>query len=149
MNFFKPSDHQSSWKPEDFIIQTEPSSDEESIELDVLFVGAGPASLSSAIKLSDLAKSKSKDIQIGIMEKAEQLGGHSLSGAVINPLVFSWLFPDKKIEDFPFRKKITKESFYYLSKNHSFPLPIPPGMKSKNYYTASLCEVVRFFRGGG
>ena len=144
MNAFTPSDHQLPWKPEDFIVQTEEKPDENSIELDVLFVGAGPASLSSAIKLANLAKQKGTALQIGIMEKAEQLGGHSLSGAVINPLVFKWLFPDKKIEELPLRQKITKESFYYLSKNYSFPLPVPPGMKSKNYYTASLCEVVRF-----
>lgn len=144
MNAFTPSDHQLPWKPEDFISQTEENPDENSIELDVLFVGAGPASLSSAIKLTDLAKQKGKALQIGIMEKAEHLGGHSLSGAVINPLVFKWLFPDKKIEELPLRQKITKESFYYLSKNYSLPLPVPPGMKSKNYYTASLCEVVRF-----
>ena len=144
MSFFKPSDHQALWEPKNFIIQTDETPNEESTELDVLFVGAGPASLSSAIKLADLAKSKGQDLQIGIMEKAEQLGGHSLSGAVINPLVFQWLFPDKNISDFSLRKKVTKESFYYLNKNYAFPLPIPPGMKSKNYYTASLCEVVRF-----
>ncbi len=144
MNFFKPSDYQIPWKPEDFIVQTTESPDEESIELDVLFVGAGPASLSSAIHLADLAKSQGVELQIGVMEKAEQLGGHSLSGAVINPFVFKWLFPQKKIEDLPFRSKVTKESFYYLREKHSIPLPVPPGMKNKNCWTASLCEVVRF-----
>lgn len=144
MSFFKPSDYQLSWKPEDFIVQTKDAPDEDGIELDVLFVGAGPASLSSAIKLADLAKSKDRTLEIGVMEKAEQLGGHSLSGAVVNPLVFRWLFPDKPIKDFPFRKEVTKESFYYLSKKHFFPLPVPPGMRNKNCWTASLCEVVRF-----
>ena len=144
MNFFKPSDYQPALKPEDFIVQTQESHGEDNLSLDVLFVGAGPASLSSAIYLADLAKSRNQEIQIGIMEKADQLGGHSLSGAVINPLVFGWLFPDKQIEELPFRKKVTKESFYYLNKNHAFPLPVPPGMKSKNCWTASLCEVVRF-----
>ena len=144
MKFFKPSDYQPALNPEDFIIQTEKSPDEDDLSLDVLFVGAGPASFSSAIHLADLAKSRNREIQIGIMEKADQLGGHSLSGAVINPLVFGWLFPDKQIEELPFRKKVTKESFYYLNKNHAFPLPVPPGMKSKNCWTASLCEVVHF-----
>ena len=144
MNFFKPSDYQLPWNPEDFIVQTEDSPDENNIEMDVLFVGAGPASLSAAIRLADLAKSKGKELQIAIMEKAEQLGGHSLSGAVVNPLVFQWLFPEKKEKDFPFGKKVIKESFYYLSQRKSVPLPVPPGMKSKGYYTASLCELVRF-----
>jgi len=144
MKLFKPSDYQPALEPENFIVQTQEGSGEDNISLDVLFVGAGPASLSSAIHLADLAKSRNQEIQIGIMEKADQLGGHSLSGAVINPIVFSWLFPNGRIEELPFRKKVTKESFYYLSKNHTFPLPVPPGMKSKNYWTASLCEVVCF-----
>ena len=144
MNSFKPFDHQPSWNPEKFILQTKETPDAESIELDVLFVGAGPAGLSGAIHLANLAKNQGQELQIGIMEKADQIGGHSLSGAVINPLVFQWLFPDKSKSDFPLRKKITKESFYYLSQTRSFPLLIPPGMKSKNYYTASLCEVVCF-----
>ena len=144
MNSFKPSDHQLSWEPDNFIIQTQDTPNEDSIELDVLFVGAGPASLSSAIQLADLAKKQGTQLQIGIMEKAEQLGGHSLSGAVINPLVFHWLFPEKKESDFPFRQKVKKESFYYLNKRLAIPCFVPPGMKSKNYYTASLCEVVCF-----
>ena len=144
MNFFKPSDYQLSWKPEDFIVQTEESPDENSVEMDVLFVGAGPAGLSAAIRLADLAKNEGRELQIAVMEKAEQLGGHSLSGAVINPLVFQWLFPERTERDFPFGKKVTKESFYYLSQRKAFPLPVPPGMRSKKYYTASLCELVRF-----
>ena len=107
-------------------------------------MGAGPASLASAIKLADLAKHQGKELQIGIMEKAEHLGGHSLSGAVINPMVLQWLFPDKEVKNFPLRKKVVKESFYYLSERHAFRLPTPFGMKSKGYWTASLCEVVRF-----
>ncbi len=144
MSFFKPSDYQPALNPESFIIQTEESPSEDSLSLDALFIGAGPASLAGAIHLADLAKSRNLDIQIGIMEKAEQVGGHSLSGAVVNPLVFHWLFPDKTAEELPFRKKVTKEAFYYLSKNRAFPLPVPPGMRGKNYWTASLCEIVRF-----
>ena len=144
MSVFKASDHQPAWRPEDFIVQTEKNPGEDNLSLDVLFVGAGPSSLASAIHLTDLAKSQNRTLEIGIMEKAAQLGGHSLSGAVINPLVFQWLFSDKKPEDFPFRKKVTKESFYYLSEKQAIPLPVPPGMRNKNYWTASLCEVVRF-----
>ena len=144
MNIFRPSDYQLTWKPEDFIVQTESAPEENSIQMDVLFVGAGPASLSSAIRLADLAKSKGQDLQIAVMEKAEQLGGHTLSGALVNPLVFQWLFPEKTEKDFPFGKKVTKESFYYLSSKKAFPFPVPPGMRSKGCYTASLCELVRF-----
>ena len=144
MSVFTPKDYQIPFPSEDFIVQTEGQPSEDSIELDVLFVGAGPASLSSAIHLAQLAKSKNQNIEIGIMEKADQIGGHTLSGAVINPLVFKWLFPDKSDSDFPFRKKVEKEAFYFLTSQKAFPMPVPPGMKAKHCWTASLCELVRF-----
>ena len=139
----KPSEHQSPWPKEKFL-QEAGEKDEDSLELDVLIVGAGPAGLTTAIKLADLSKEKNLDIQIGVMEKGESLGAHCLSGAVINPLVFSWLFPDKKEKDLPFRQRVKKESFCYLTKTKKIPLLTPPVMKSKSYYTASLSEVVRF-----
>ena len=143
-NFFKASDYQPNWRPEDFISQTEWTPSENDIELDVLFIGAGPASLSSAIHLADRAKKKGRELSIGIMEKAEQAGGHSLSGAIVDPLILQWLFPDKKLADFPLRQKAQKEAFYYLSEKNFFPLPVPPGMRNKKGWTASLCELVRF-----
>ncbi len=144
MNEFSPFEYQKPLNPSDHILEFNEKPNENSIELDVLFVGAGTASLSGAIKLADLATKQGKELQIGIMEKAEQLGGHTLSGAVINPMIFKWLFPEKKEEELPFRKKVTKEKFRFLFKNLSLPLPIPPGMKAKGCYTASLCEVVKW-----
>ena len=144
MNEFIPKDHQTIFKSEDFIIQSSATPEENGIQLDVLFVGAGPAGLSGAIHLARLAKKQNRKLEIGIMEKADQVGGHTLSGAVVNPLIFKWLFPDKKDSEFPFRKKVQKESFYFLTQKYAFPVLTPPGMKSKSYWTASLCEVVRF-----
>ena len=144
MKTLTPSDYQPSLNPEEFIVPAPEKSNGESIKLDVLFVGAGPASLACAIKLADLSKANKQELEIGIMEKADELGGHTLSGAVVNPLVFQWLFPEKKESDWPFKKRVTKESFYFLTKNFSIPLPVPPGMGNKNCYTASLCEVVRW-----
>ncbi|MCY4320867.1 MAG: electron-transfer flavoprotein:ubiquinone oxidoreductase [Bdellovibrionaceae bacterium] len=144
MKDFIPKDFQAPFSEQDFIIEGNQQPGEDSIELDVLFIGAGPASLTGAIHLAQLAKSKKQNIEIGIMEKADEVGGHTLSGAVINPLVFKWLFPDKADKDFPFRKKVKKESFYLLSEQKTFPLPVPPGMKAKGCWTASLCEVARF-----
>ena len=144
MNEFIPKEHQQDLPSDSFIIQQELQKSEEDIHLDVLFVGAGPASLSSAIHLAQLAKKNNQSLEIGVMEKADQVGGHSLSGAIINPLVFRWLFPDKKESELPFRQKIQKEAFYFLSQKKAFPVFMPPGMRSKNYWTASLCEGVRF-----
>lgn len=144
MSSFLPSDHQLPFSVENHIQITDGVLDDNSLPLDVLFIGAGPASLSSAIHLADLMKAQNKEIEIGIIEKADELGGHTLSGAVINPMVFKWIFPNKKESDFPFKKRVQGEKFYFLTKNYSIPLPIPPGMKNKKYYSASLCEVVRW-----
>ena len=144
MQAFTPKDYQSPFPSQDFIVQTDEQPNADSIELDVLFVGAGPASLSSAIHLAQLAKNKNQNIEIGIMEKADQAGGHTLSGAVVNPLVFKWLFPDRAETELPFRKKVEREAFYFLTHKTAFPAPVPPGMKAKHCWTASLCEVVRF-----
>ncbi|MBC6415202.1 MAG: 4Fe-4S dicluster domain-containing protein [Bdellovibrionales bacterium] len=144
MNSFIPDIYQINNLEDELIVQSEKKTSEESLKLDVLFVGAGPASLTSAIHLARLAKKQNKNLEIGIIEKADKIGGHTLSGAIINPLIFKWLFPDKKEEDFPFREKVQKEAFYFLTQKKSFPFFMPPEIKSKNYWTASLCEGVRF-----
>ncbi len=114
------------------------------MDMDVLFVGGGPAGLSGAIHLKQLCQKEYPDIQIGVMEKASRIGGHSLSGAVINPVVFKQLFPNMPMSDLPFRQKVEKEKLFYLTAQNSYPLPLPPAMKNKNFYTASLCEVLRW-----
>jgi len=114
------------------------------LELDVLFVGGGPAGLSGAIRLKQLCQDVYPDIQIGVIEKAQQIGGHALSGAVINPSAFQKLFPNVSEEDWPFRQKVQKEKLFYLTQKNKFPLLPPPTMKNKNFYTASLCEILRW-----
>src|SRR5256886_16485865 len=66
------------------------------MELDGVIVGAGPAGLACAIELAHLAQRERTDLNIGVLEKAEALGEHSLSGAVVNPRAFRELFPDLK-----------------------------------------------------
>lgn len=112
------------------------------MDMDVLFIGGGPAGLSGAIRLKQLCQKEFPDIQIGVIEKASRIGGHSLSGAVINPIAFKQLFPD--IKDLPFHQKVKKEKLFYLTPNGKCSLPLPPTMKNKNFYTASLCEVLRW-----
>jgi electron-transferring-flavoprotein dehydrogenase len=114
------------------------------MELDVLIVGAGPAGLACAIELAKLAKADGTELNIGVLEKAEALGEHSLSGAVVNPRAFRELFPDLKDADFPFRGPVTKEAVYLLTKGGKLRLPTPPTMHNKGYYVASLCEIVRW-----
>jgi electron-transferring-flavoprotein dehydrogenase len=114
------------------------------MELDVLIVGAGPAGLACAIELAQLAKRGGGDLNIGVLEKAEALGEHSLSGAVVNPRAFRELFPDLPIPDFPFRGPVTKEAVRLLTSGRAVTLPAPPTMHNAGNYVASLCEVVRW-----
>src|SRR2546429_3278249 len=114
------------------------------MELDVLIVGAGPAGLACAIDLAHLAQRERTELNIGVLEKAEALGEHSLSGAVVNPRAFRELFPDLKDADFPFRGPVTKERVALLSSHHAFTLPTPPTMHNAGNYVASLCEMVRW-----
>lgn len=127
------------------ILRKTPEGDDV-VPMDVLFVGAGPAGLSGAIRLAQLVKEDPdmNDIEIGVLEKAETLGSHSLSGAVVNPKVFRELFPELTDNDFPFRKKVSGEKVFLMSEKGQTRLPTPPTMHNSGNYTASLSEMVRW-----
>jgi electron-transferring-flavoprotein dehydrogenase len=143
-----PIRHQPGLPLDRLILRERPA--EDAIEMDVLIVGAGPAGLSCAIELAGLvqraraAGHQNPELNIGVLEKADSLGEHSLSGAVVNPRAFLELFPDLKVEDLPFRQPVEAESVYLLTKGRAQRIPTPPTMHNKGYYTASLCEVVRW-----
>src|SRR6058998_4433792 len=94
------------------------------MELDVLIVGAGPAGLACAIELAHLAQREGTELNIGVLEKAEALGEHSLSGAVVNPRAFRELFPHLWDADFPFRGPVRKEAVYLLTAKGQWRLPV-------------------------
>lgn len=135
--------------PLDRIIRHEPPS-AEAIEMDVLVVGAGPAGLACAIELAKLAQQDRDaggslgELQIGVLEKAGSLGEHSLSGAVVNPRAFRELLPDTPLADLPFRQPVSGEAVYFLTERAARKIPTPPTMHNTGFYTASLCEIVRW-----
>src|SRR6266702_1161664 len=139
-----PAKHQPPLPLDQLILKEGAEGAGDRMELDVLIVGAGPAGLACAIELAKLAKADGGTLNIGVLEKAETLGEHSLSGAVVNPRAFRELFPDLKDADFPFRGPVTKERVALLSSHHAFTLPTPPTMHNAGNYVASLCEMVRW-----
>ncbi len=119
--------------------------DPEAIGMDVLFVGAGPAGLSGAIELARLAAADGGPaLSIGVLEKAASLGEHNLSGAVVNPVAFRELFPGVPDADFPFRQPVPGEAVYYLTGGKALRIPTPPSMRNHGFFTASICEMVRW-----
>jgi electron-transferring-flavoprotein dehydrogenase len=135
--------------PLDRFIRPEPP-DKEAVAMDVVFVGGGPAGLAGAIELARLVKKDKEtggglgDVEIAVLEKAETLGAHCLSGAVVNPVAFRALFPEMKDADFPLRTRVTSERVYFLAGSRALRLPTPPTMMNHGYYVASLCEIVRW-----
>ena len=84
------------------------------------------------------------ELQIGVLEKAGALGEHSMSGAVVNPAPFRELFPDVPHDQLPFRQAVSGEAVYFLTEAKALRIPTPPTMHNAGFYTASLCEIVRW-----
>lgn len=148
-NTFTPLEFQDSLKTNKFLVKN-PELNDDAVPMDVVFVGGGPSGLCGAIRLAQLVKEANAngenlgDIQIGVLEKAAELGGHTLSGAVMNPKVLKSLFPDKSESDFPFQGDVKGDSVYFLTESGKIPMPTPPTMHNKGNKVVSLCQVVKW-----
>lgn len=119
----------------------------ESLEVDVLVVGAGPSSLSFAINLARLAESNSEELSILVLDKASEIGHHQLSGAVMDPKAILELFPDAENKGFPVESKVTKDSFLWLGKSGQIQMKgllCPPQFKNEGNWIVSANKMVKW-----
>ena len=95
-------------------------SERESMAYDVVIVGAGPAGLSAAIRLKQLAAASGRDVSVCILEKGSEVGAHILSGAVVDPKALDELIPDWKDKGAPLTVPVTENHHWVLSKTGKF-----------------------------
>jgi electron-transferring-flavoprotein dehydrogenase len=123
-------------------------SERESMPYDVVIVGAGPAGLSAAIRLKQLAAEKGAEISVCVLEKGSEVGAHILSGAVVDPRSLDELIPDWRDKGCPMAETpVTDNQHWVLTKKRRFTLPefISPGfMHNKGTYTGSLGSLCRW-----
>jgi electron-transferring-flavoprotein dehydrogenase len=115
----------------------------ETMQYDVLIVGAGPSGLAAAIQLKQLALKAQTPISICILEKGSQVSAHILSGAVLEPRSLQELLPDSW-QKAPLDTPVRSDYFYYLTRSKSFKLPTPRPMRNEGNYIISLGELCIF-----
>ena len=116
----------------------------ESMDYDVVVVGAGPSGLAAAIRLKQLAAEQDREVSVCIVEKGSEVGAHILSGAVLDPIALSELIPDWKERGAPLNTPAGEDRFLFLTKSAALRLPTPPQMRNHGNFVISLGNLCRW-----
>ena len=117
----------------------------DSLEVDVLFVGGGPASLAGAIALRRLAAERGLDLSVMVIEKGGEIGNHGISGAVLDPRALDELLPDWREKDAPVEAAVSSDALWFMTAGGKIQAPItPPMLNNHGKYVASLQRLTKW-----
>src|SRR3954470_10439719 len=126
-------------------------SDRETLDVDVLIVGAGPAGLAAAVRLAQLQTAAGgASLSIAVLEKGREVGAHMLSGAVLDPSALRDLLPDFVSRGAPLAAPVGREDVYFMTRAGKLRFPVtPPPLRNHGNYVISLSRFVKWLRPHG